>query len=129
METGQPHGPLTDVAAHEAAMSLPIRTVVRELVRLLGMTTVALIGGVTETRAVQQWMTDREPQRGHVLRFAFQIASMIAAEGKDQSVVRAWFQGCNPYLDDAIPALMLRDEPLGAVQARLLGAARQFAAR
>lgn len=110
-------------------MTLPIGEVVAELVAILGATTVAVIGGVTETRAVQQWMIGREPQRQHVLRFALQIARMLAAEDGSHEMLRAWFQGCNPRLDDAIPALLLRSEPLEKVQGPLVKAARSFAAR
>ena len=116
------------VDAHEHAMSLPIRDVVQELVDLLGATTVATIGGVGETRAVSEWLTARTPQRPNVLRFALQIATMIAA-GTDQELARAWFHGSNPRLDDAVPAIMLRDQPLGEIQGSLIAAARGFAAR
>jgi hypothetical protein len=120
--------PYGDIAAHEHAMSAPMRQVVRELDDLLGASTVAIIGGVSETRAVQQWMADRAPQRPHVLRFALQLAVMIAANG-DNHVLRAWFQGGNPHLGDAAPLTLLRDGPLEAVQVPLLAAARAFAAR
>lgn len=110
-------------------MSLSIAAVVQELVELLGATTVAVIGGVTETRAVQQWMLGREPQRAHALRFALQIARMIAAADGEHETLRAWFQGSNPRLDDAIPALLLQSEPLEKVQGPLVKAARAFAAR
>lgn len=110
-------------------MSLPVREVVSELVRILGATTVAVIGGVTETRAVQQWTMGREPHRQHVLRFALQVATMIASVEGEHEAVRAWFQGSNPALDDAIPALLLRSEPLEKVQGPLMRAAREFAAR
>ncbi|HET9097929.1 MAG TPA: hypothetical protein VFN37_14800 [Candidatus Baltobacteraceae bacterium] len=129
MEQKQPSQPLTDLSAHEHAMSLPMSEVVGELVALLGATTVAVIGGVTETRAVQQWTAGREPQRGHVLRFALQIARMIAGVDGDNETVRAWFGGSNPRLGDAIPALLLRSEPLEKVQAPLMKAARAFAGR
>lgn len=121
--------PLNDVDAHERAMSLPIGEVVRELVELLGATMVASIGGVTETRAVHQWTLGREPQRPHVLRLALQIALMIAATDGDRETVRAWFSGTNPRLHDAIPALMLRSQPLSLIQISLVQAARAFAAR
>jgi len=115
-------------AAHDHTMSIPIAQVVQELADLLGPTTVAVIGGVRETRAVQQWMTDREPQRPDVLRFALQIASMMASS-KDREMARAWFHGANPRLDDRVPMLMLRDMPLAEIQGTLLAAARSFAAR
>jgi hypothetical protein len=109
-------------------MSIPIHAVVRELTDLLGATTVAVIGGVTETRAVQQWMVDREPQRPHVLRFALQIATMIGTVST-RDVARAWFHGSNPRLGDNSPMMLLHSRKLHDVQADLIGAARAFANR
>jgi len=123
-----PASQLDAVDAHEHAMEIPIREVVRELIDLLGATTVATIGGVRETRAVQEWLGARSPQRPYVLRFALQIATMIAG-GNDREVARAWFHGGNPRLEGGIPAVMLRDLPLAEVQGPLLTAARGFAAR
>jgi len=117
-----------DLQAHDHAMSISIRQVVRELCDLLGSTTVATIGGVGEARAVQQWMHDREPQRPHALRFALQVATMIATVA-DRDVVRAWFHGSNPRLGDEIPMLLLRDRPLVESQGPMLAAARAFAQR
>jgi hypothetical protein len=114
--------------AHENAMGLPIEDVVRELVSLLGLTTVAMIGGVGETRAVTQWTSGRAPQRPNVLRFTLQVASMIL-NSKDADVARAWFHGSNPHLGDRVPAVVLRDEPLSEIQAEVMAAARDFAAR
>jgi hypothetical protein len=118
----------TDLEAHDYVMGLPIRTVVAELIDLLGATSVAVIGGVKETRAVQQWLVDREPQRQHVLRFALQIALMLSSSA-DREYARAWFHGANPRLDDRIPMILLRDLPLEDVQRPLLNAARAFATR
>ncbi len=118
----------SDVDAHDYVVGLPIREVVVELTTLLGATTVAVIGGVKETRAVQQWMVDREPQRPHVLRFALQIAVMLANRANSE-MARAWFHAANPRLDDRIPMILLRDLPLDEVQRPLLTAARAFAMR
>lgn len=118
----------TDRDAHEYAMSVPITEVVRRLCDLLGATDVAAIAGVGETRAVAQWMNGREPQHAHVLRFALQIAMMIAHPA-DGEVARAWFHGSNPYLDDEQPIAMLRSRQLSEVQLPLLSAARAFAIR
>ncbi len=118
----------TDLQAHDHVMGLPIGGVVRELTALLGATTVAVIGGVSETRAVQQWMEGREPQRPHVLRFALQVATMIATLA-DKEVARAWFHGANPRLGDETPMLLLRSRPLSEIQGDLLAAARSFALR
>lgn len=118
----------SDISAHDHVMGMPIVAVVSELVDLLGATTVAVIGGVTETRAVQQWANGREPQRAHTLRFALQIATMIATLG-DKHVIRAWFHGSNPRLEDRTPMMMLRERPLTEVQGPLIAAVRAFAAR
>jgi len=119
---------LGDRDSHARAMSLPIAEAVGELVEMLGLSLVAVIGGLSETRAVQQWTTGREPQRPQVLRFAFQLALMIT-EGEDGSVARSWFQGSNPLLGDRSPALMLHSMPLDEIQAPLMAAARAFASR
>ena len=93
---------MADVDAHTHAMSLGIQSVVEQLVDFLGLTMVAAIGGVGETRAVQQWIAGREPQRPNVLRFALQVTMMISTP-EDRNVARAWFQGSNPQLGDRIP--------------------------
>lgn len=119
---------MTDADAHAEAMSLPINAVVSRLVTLLGATTVAVIGGVTETRAVTQWTDGRSPQRPHVLRFTLQLAMMIGDESQTE-LIRAWFAGSNPHLDDRVPMLMLRDKPLSEIASVMMIAARKFAAR
>lgn len=119
---------LSDVEAHGHAMEIPIQAVVAELVDLLGAPIVAVIGGVSETRAVTQWLSERTPQRANVLRFALQIATMIART-TDREFARAWFEGSNPQLEDAVPALLLRDKPLADIQPEIMNAARSFALR
>ena len=118
----------SDIDAHSHAMEMPIASVVEELVDLLGAPLVAVIGGVGETRAVAQWTTTRKPQRPNVLRFALQVATMIARSA-DRELARAWFEGSNPHLGDAVPALLLRDRPLSDIQGNLMAAARDFASR
>jgi hypothetical protein len=119
---------LNDVNAYNRAISAPITEVVRELIDLLGPTGVATIGGVNETRAVRQWLDGRKPQRPHVLRFSLQLALMIRSSA-DVPVVRAWFNGTNPALQDRSPALLLRYKPLEEIQGPLMAAARSFASR
>jgi hypothetical protein len=117
-----------DVDAHDYVMGLPITQVVSELADILGATTVAVIGGVQETRAVQQWIAGREPQRAHTLRFALQIAVMLSSYS-DREFAVAWFHGGNPRLGDHAPMFLLRDQPLHEVQGPILSAAREFAKR
>jgi hypothetical protein len=117
-----------EIRAHDHAISSNIRDVVRELVDVLGATMVAAIGGVGETRAVKQWMSDRDPQRPHVLRFALQLAWVICENG-DKHMARAWFSASNPHLNDNVPLLLLRQRDLSDVQASLMAAARAFRPR
>lgn len=119
---------LNDVDSYNHAISLPLKQVVQELIDLLGLTVVATIAGVNETRAVTQWLNGRKPQRANVLRFALQLARMIALKD-DATMARAWFQGTNPGLDDRSPALLLRSRPLEEIQGSLMAAARSFAGR
>ena len=121
-------GEMSAAESHERAMTLPIEVVVKELVAVLGATTVALIAGVSETRAVTQWMSGRMPQRANVLRFALQVSMMIS-DAHDPEVVRSWFHGSNPHLRDRTPAFMLRDDPLHEVQGEIMASARSFTAR
>ncbi len=129
----RPESHLADVLsageAHNQAMALPLAEVIQQLVDLLGATTVAGLGGVKETRAVQQWASgDREPQRPHVLRFALQLALMMSTLS-NRDMARAWFHGSNPHLDDQAPMFLLRDQPLDVVQVPIMAAVRAFAAR
>jgi len=118
----------SDLDSHEWVVGLSIHEVVRELAAILDATTVAVIGGVKEARAVQQWMTDRVPQRPQVLRFALQLASMLANTA-DHQIAKAWFHSPNPRLGDRIPMFMLRDLPLEKSHSEMMQAARAFAAR
>jgi hypothetical protein len=128
-EQTQPSGGFLSAGdAHAQAMSLPIADIVRLLLEMLDATTVAVIGGVQETRAVHGWLSGREPQRPQVLRFALQLAAMIG-NARDAEFCKAWFHGSNPHLNDRVPMIMLRDLPLAEIQPGLLAAARLFAAR
>ena len=119
----------TPTRAHNDAMALAMEEVIRQLVDLLGATTVAAIGNVKETRAVTQWLSgEREPQRPHALRFALQLALMIATR-PTRDVARAWFYGSNPQLEDRSPLAVLRDDPLEEAQGPLIRALRTFCAR
>ena len=124
-----PSALLSASEAHNEAMSLPISQVVQRLSDVLGATATAAIGGVKETRAVQEWLSGaRAPQRPHVLRFALQLALMMCSLAS-REFARAWFHGANPALGDRVPLVLLRDEPLESVQVPLMTAARTFAAR
>lgn len=119
-----------DLSAHAHAMRAAFASVVMELRALLGARLVSYIGGVKETRAVQQWADDeRQPSEvvQRRLRLALQIAGTIA-QVDDRSTAQAWFQGLNPQLDDHSPARLLREGDLDEVGPVVAAAARAFIA-
>lgn len=111
-------------------MSLPVAEIVSRLRDLLGARVVAYLGQVKETRAVTQWAAgDRVPSEAVTtrLRTAYQAAALLR-EKDSAGVVRAWFQGMNPQLDDVAPARLLREQELEQAGPAVLSAARAFAA-
>jgi hypothetical protein len=119
-----------DFAAHDRAYRLPMDAVVAKLRDVLGARLVAYVAGVTETRAVREWVEGIRTPRSPVperLRLALQVVEML--QGRDSAaVVQAWFQGLNPRLEDRSPARLLRDGDVEDVGAQILAAARAFAA-
>src|SRR5712692_6478700 len=111
-----------DLEAYKHATQLPFPEIVRELEQLLGARLVAYIAGVTEARAVREWVASERAPRPHIpakLRMALRIA-LIIAQSDDAGVARAWFQGLNPELDDRSPARMHRDGELDEVGSEVL---------
>lgn len=121
----------TQMDAYEAATRAEITVLVNDLRLALGPRLVALIAGVSETRAVHQWADGTRELRSATteqrLRLAYQLWKLIATRESDR-VAQAWFSGLNPKLDDASPARLVRDGDPDEVGPRLLAAARSFAA-
>lgn len=124
--TGQP-----ELAAYNEAVGMSAAELVTALRELLGAKLVAYLGGVKETRAVRQWAegTRKIGNPGDVerLRVAYRAARMVNVRD-NMSIVQAWFQGLNPFLDDVSPARLLRDGDVHVEGPRVIAAARQFAA-
>jgi hypothetical protein len=117
-----------DLPAHAEAMRLSLPDLVARLRGLLGLRLVAYVGGVRETRAVNQWAEgSREPDSGtqRRLRDTFVIAQTLS-QTEPPEVLQAWFQGLNPLLDDRSPAFVLREGDLDEVGPQVIGAARSF---
>jgi hypothetical protein len=116
-------------AETEKIVARPLPDVVRSLVCILGGPNVAVIGGVTKTSALAEWIRgDREPKsqdREMRLRLALQLAVTIKARHGDKTV-RAWFLGANHRLGDEMPIALVARAPLAEVQRDLLAAARAF---
>jgi hypothetical protein len=120
-----------ELQAYEAATRAEVNVLVKELRAALGPRLVAVLAGVTETRAVHQWADGtRDLKSANTearLRLAYQLWKLVSERDSDR-VAQAWFTGLNPKLDDVSPARLLRDGDLDEVGARLLAAARAFAA-
>jgi hypothetical protein len=120
-----------DLTAYNEAMTMSTAELVTALRDLLGAKLVAYLGKVKETRAVRQWAegTREIANRSDVerLRVAYRAAWMIN-QRDSKKVAQTWFQGLNPFLDDWSPARLLREGDLETDGARVIGAARQFAA-
>ncbi|NNL85258.1 MAG: hypothetical protein HKP27_06375 [Myxococcales bacterium] len=117
-----------DLEAYEHAARVPFPALVKELCEILGAKLVAYIAGVGEVRAVRQWSEGEREARSPVperLRVALHVARLILSHD-NPSVVRAWFQGLNPQLDDRSAARLLREGALEEVGPQILSAARAF---
>lgn len=117
----------TEVEIEREAYTLPIERLVSKLVSLTGVVVAGTIGAVKSERAVRRWVAgERRPDREPQLRFAYRIASMIAATC-GPLIVQSWFKGANSALGDRSPALVLRDEFSDDVQRTMLNAVRRLA--
>jgi len=90
----------------------------------LGQKLVAYIADVSGPRTVARWVAnERKPGAGAEERLsaAFYIFRLLS-EVESSYVVRAWFAGRNPLLDDVAPATVIRE---GRMQ-DAIAAARAF---
>lgn len=113
--------------AHEKAVSFEIKDIARYLQEALGQKLVAYIAGVNDPKRVGRWAQGTQNPRDEAerrLRAAFQIFHLLLAE-ESVHVVRAWFIGMNPQLDDDPPAEAIRagrlKEALAAAKAFVSG--------
>jgi len=77
----------------------------------LGQKLVAYIARVRTARTVARWVNEERtmgPGAAERIAAAFQIFRLIG-EGESDHVVRAWFAGLNPLLDDESPATVIRE--------------------
>ena len=119
-----------ELRAYDQAIRLPFPALVAELRDILGVRLVAYLGSVKETRAVHEWSDGKRAPNVLIrrrLRESYVIAGMLA-QADPPEVVRAWFQGLNPLLDDRSPARLLREAEIDDVAPQVLAAARSFLA-
>jgi hypothetical protein len=97
--------------AHRQTVESSPSDMARFLQDALGQKLVAYLANVSGPRTVAHWVAgDRKPgtEAEERLRVAFYIFRLL---GKVESsyVVRSWFAGLNPALDDTAPATAIRD--------------------
>lgn len=110
-------------SVHKASVELASTAIVARLQEVLGRDVVAIITGKTP-RQVSRWVTGaaKPPvQEQRLLRDTFQVVELLAEVDPDE-VVRAWFIGMNPQLEDAAPAELIAEGRVRDVMA----AARTF---
>ena len=105
--------------AHRLASTLPADAIAAELQTILGpaLATVAL--GSRDPKAIGQWarkIRRPRPAQDASLRALYQVTACLAAE-EEPDVIRAWFAGMNPDLDDQSPALVMRTDPAAVMRA------------
>jgi hypothetical protein len=110
--------------AHQKAVAFEIHDVAGYLQETLGQKLVAFMAGVSDPKRVGQWAQGKQAPRDEAerrLRAAFQIYHLLLSEDSAH-VVRAWFIGMNPQLEDDSPAEAIRSGKLKEA----LAAARAF---
>lgn len=125
----EPAGPVGAVQ-HDHRVGTP--ELVQTLCDLLGTKLVAYLSSVADTQTVRAWADPTDPRSPPEdvldrLRLAHQAASLLGQKDS-ATVIQAWFQGRNPYLDDAAPARLLRESGTTIAGTSVLAAARAFAA-
>ena len=112
-----------DREVHAAAMRTAPTDIVARLQTILGRDLVAVITSRTP-RQVSRWTSGAvTPPRSEqqVLRDTLQVVELLV-QAEDPEVVRAWFMGMNPQLEDQAPA-----EAIAAGEVRdVMAAARAF---
>ncbi|MDQ0577859.1 XRE family transcriptional regulator [Streptomyces rishiriensis] len=115
---------LEDKKAHEQAMKTAIDDIAQFLQEVLGQKLTAIVAGVTDRGTVGRWanrVSEPRPDSDARLREAYRIFHQLQAHDS-ADVVRAWFVGSNPHLDDESPAVALSKDRFKQVSA----AARAF---
>jgi hypothetical protein len=113
--------------AHEQSVSFNIADTARFLQDVLGQRLTAYIANIKDPRTVGTWATGQNKPRQDAedrLRHAQMIVHLLQGD-ESVHVVRAWFVGLNPQLNDEPPADAIREgrfkEALTAARAFIAG--------
>jgi hypothetical protein len=111
--------------AYRDSLTTPVNEIAEALQQLLSRRLTAYVAGVKDSKTVARWATGqisdiREASEVR-LRTAYEIVRLLTLFDSP-AVVKAWFIGLNPQLEDISPAEALHDGKLREVRA----AARAF---
>lgn len=113
--------------AHRQSVHASTTEVSSYLQELLSRRLVAYIAGVKDAKTVTRWASGEvenvREENEKRLRTAYEIAQLLVRFDSPR-VVKAWFIGLNPQLDDVSPAEAIHDGELKEA----LSAARAFVA-
>ena len=115
------------IDAHHKSVMVDITDIAGYLQETLGQKLVAYMTGIADPKGVGRWAQGSQSPREDAerrLRAAFQIFHLLITV-ESVHVVRAWFIGMNPQLDDDSPAEAIREgrlkEALAAANAFITG--------
>jgi hypothetical protein len=97
--------------AHEHSVTATTADIAGFLQEVLGPKLTGYLAGISNPRTVATWATGANsprPATEERLRLAYQVVHLIQGD-ESLHVVRAWFIGLNPQLDDEAPAAAIRD--------------------
>ena len=113
--------------AHRQSVNASVSEVASFLQDLLSRRLVAYVAGVKDGKTVRRWasgeVTGVRQESEQRLRTAYEIAQLLIRFDSPR-IVRAWFIGLNPQLDDVSPAEAIHEGRLKEAKA----AARAFVA-
>jgi hypothetical protein len=113
--------------AHRQAVVTPVGDVASFLQDLLGRRLVAYVAGVKDGKTVSRWangeVSSVRQESEERVRTAYEVAQLLVRFDSPR-IVKAWFIGLNPQLDDVSPAETIREGRLKEAKA----AARAFVA-
>jgi hypothetical protein len=99
------------VQAHREAITSPIDEIANELQELLSVRLAAYIAGVKSGKTIKRWASGDEGIRQESeqrLRTAYEIVRLLSPLDSPR-IIKAWFIGMNPQLDDIAPAEAIRE--------------------
>jgi len=113
--------------AHRQAVVTPVDDVASFLQDLLGRRLVAYVAGVKGAKTVSRWASGEvgsvRQESEERIRTAYEVAQLLV-QFDSPRIVKAWFIGLNPQLDDVSPAETIHEGKLKEAKA----AARAFIA-